>query len=333
MLTIGYVTARKDNQVRWFFDSLDRELGGRYGDVQIVVVDFWAEAQRSGEQWTAAEASVRRGAYASRCKKPEVLRVVPPAPNVWQGPHRRTRDHFYAKSNALNTAVMHAKGDQLLLLDDLSVLSVGFFKSVHEALRHPQRITCFSFDKHDAMVVENGRIVSSRPKAPRPQDDRSYSGINPRVPAAWTYGGAILVPMEVILTVNGWPQDCDGMRSQDSAFGIVAGNAGVPIAYDPRAIAIESADRHAPPGGPVMRGCAEVVRNGRTRRDVFFEKCRSGLKRFSNYYGAGGLRQARAKVLAGAPVPTLLEPRTDWFTGATLERFEPSRPNNELART
>lgn len=335
MLTICYVTGRRDNQVRWLFDSLHRELAGDYRGIQIVVVDFWAEAQRAGEGWTAASATERRNAYRVRCHDPRVLTVTPPAPNVWQGPSRRTREHFYAKSNALNTAVMHAKHSHLLFIDDLSVLSRGFFGPVREALRHPKRITAFAYDQHNEMVVRGGEIISSKPRLPRPRDHRvgRARGKVIAAPPEWTYGGALLVPLETALEVNGWPQDCDGMRSQDCAFGIVAGNAGYRAVFDPRAVSIESSDHHsAAASGPLLRGCSSAVHNGRKRLHVLLDRCRS-WRRFSNYYGSGGLRSVRADVLAGKPVPSILEPKTDWFTGARLEVYDPGLKVDELRRT
>ena len=332
MLTICYVTARKDNQVSWLFDSLDRELGGRYEDVELVVVDFWAEAQRPGEGWSREQASDRRASYRAR-KRGGDLRVVPPAPNVWQGPHRLTRENWYAKSNALNTAVMHARGQHLLFFDDLSVLRPGFMGVARGAMHHARRITAFAHDKYDRMMVEGGRIVSARPRQPRPFDDRvgASQGRPIRAPTGgWTYGQGLLVPLEAILSLNGWPQDCDGMRSQDSAFGIVAANAGFEIFFDPRAVVVESADRHDD-GSVVMRGGSNAVHRGRKRKETFLGRCRS-MRRFDNYYGPRGLGGARADVLAGRRVPRILSPTTDWFSGTPLSRYDPPRPNNELAR-
>lgn len=337
MLTVCYVTARRDNHVRWFFDSLHRELGARYDDTDVVVVDFWAEAQRPGEGWNAREADARRAAYPPRFRGPAAkLRVVPPAPNVWQGPFRRTRENFYAKSNALNTAVLHARGDHLLFLDDLGVLAPGFFGPVREARRYPRRISCFAFDKHDAMEVSDGRILRSRPRQPRPQDDRLAAGSRPRrIAGPAAYGGALVVPMDVALAIDGWPQDCDGMRSQDSAFGLVAANAGFEVFYDPRAMVVEGADRHSD-ASVVMRGASAATiggkAGGKTRKAVFLERCK-GLRRFANYYGPGGLRARRKEVLQGGPVPRILEPRVDWFSRVPLEKYEAPRTNNELART
>ena len=334
MLTICYVTGRKDNQVRWFFDSLHRELGGDYRSAQIVVVDFWAEAQRSSERWDAKQAAARREAYRVRCPAPKALTVVPPAPSVWQGPHRRTRDHYYAKSNALNTAVMHARGEHLLFIDDLSVLSQGFFASVREAIASPRPIICFGYDQHLDMVVENGVITRSTPKPPRPRDHRMAAARGRVIEARpeWTYGGALLVRTDVVLAVNGWPQDCDGMRSQDCAFGIVARNAGFKAAYDPRAVSIEAADRHRSiASGPVLRGASSAIHGGRKRLHIFLERCAS-MRRFANYYGPHGLRGVRADVLAGRPVPTILEPRRDWFTGTPLESYDPTQKVDELRR-
>ena len=42
-LTIAYFTSRKNPAIKWFFDSLNRETGGDYTKIRVVVVDFWAK--------------------------------------------------------------------------------------------------------------------------------------------------------------------------------------------------------------------------------------------------------------------------------------------------
>ena len=43
MITIAYLTNRKETRIEWFFDSLTRELGGDCERVQVVVVDHLAQ--------------------------------------------------------------------------------------------------------------------------------------------------------------------------------------------------------------------------------------------------------------------------------------------------
>jgi hypothetical protein len=316
-LSICYVTGRKEPLAPWFFSSLHRELNGDYTGIQIVIVDFYAEGQREGEEWSADEAAARCAEYRSICPAPDLV-VSPPCGNVWQGPHRLTTDNFFAKSNSLNTAVMLAKHDWMMVADDLSWLAPGFMECVRQA-QHENILLCASYEKRRKMRVDaEGKLVSSE-EFPSGKDHRravsparmvgSYS--------SWFYGCSVCVPVSAILAINGWPTVCDSMGYEDSLTGRVLENNGFRFVFDPRAMSIESEEHHHL-GKQMKRLDPGVSPKDKSHKllELF-----SGAKRFENYYGEEGLAGLRARVQRGEPLPIIRNPQHEWFTGQPLSEF------------
>ena len=121
MLTIAYMTHRKEPLIGWFFDSLDNELGGQYEGVKVVVVDFYAQPC---DGWTEEDVEKRKAKFVE-LSKTDVLHV-PPKPSVWQGPHRLTKVNYFAASSARNTAICLAEDGYVVFMDDLSVIMPGW---------------------------------------------------------------------------------------------------------------------------------------------------------------------------------------------------------------
>jgi hypothetical protein len=68
MITIAYLTNRRNPQIEWFFDSLHNECGGNYDGIKILVIDYWA--QEDGRDWSAKAVKARRDVF----KKGRALR-------------------------------------------------------------------------------------------------------------------------------------------------------------------------------------------------------------------------------------------------------------------
>lgn len=124
VLTIAYMTNRREPRVDWFFASLARELStaaaGELGNLRCVVVDFWADE------------SGRRAAFAALAPAGVELVHVPPKPTVWQGPHRLTGRDYFAAASARNTALCLAPDGWIAYVDDLSVLMPGWLAACRD---------------------------------------------------------------------------------------------------------------------------------------------------------------------------------------------------------
>ena len=147
-LTFAYCTSRKEPRLQWYLDSLKRELNanGRYLLQNPIIVI------------TPHVDSVMQAVTV-----PEGLRLMvrPPKPCVWQGPHRLTKEDWFAAGNARNTALCYALDGWIVFTDDLSVLCPGWLKAVLEALTHEDTITCGSYEKVKLLKVQDGSAVES----------------------------------------------------------------------------------------------------------------------------------------------------------------------------
>src|ERR1039457_1584571 len=234
MLTIAYLTSRKNPRIEWFFDSLHRQMNElRIGldEIKVVVVDFYAK-----ERFTTD--------IATEYHFPVSVWTVP-KPNVWQGEHRLTKENWFDASNARNTALCYAPDGFIAFVDDLSVLMPGWLKIVHAA-SFDKKIIYGSYKKVKKLVVESGKVMSCI-ESPEGMDSRSQYAPTDPWPCAgsWMFGCSCAMPVEALLTINGFPEDlCAGLGSEDSCCGVVLQNAGFEFLYDRRMMTFESEEGH-----------------------------------------------------------------------------------------
>ena len=303
MLTICYLTNRREPMIEWFFDSFHNECGGDYTGIKIVVVDKLAE-----EAW-------RREAVAAK-QKTEITHVAP-KPTVWQGKHRLTKDEYFAASNARNTGVCLAPDGWIVYVDDLSVLTPGWLARVRAGTADPQRILCGAYRKVNKLVVAQGKIVSCVHSA---EDSRRQYTHGPRYencPASWLFGCSVAAPVEAILSVNGWPEYCDGMGYEDVIMGPVLARRGYNFTYDTEMLTVESDELH------FIEKPLKRWDKGTSPNDKSHDAIRrfGNIDWFENYFGPERLRGLRARVLAGEPFPVCPIPEHDWFDSQPLREM------------
>lgn len=305
MLTLAYVTNRKEPCIEWWFRSLDRELNGDYTGVQIVVVDFWAEEPRPH-------------CFAQLCRH-DIWHVAP-KPTPWQGPHRLTKENWFAAANQRNTALCLAPDGWIAYCDDLSVLLPGWLSRVQRAIKG-NYLVFGAYKKMRGMVVENGAVKSATEHA---ADNRlkQCSDVTP-CGGNWLYGCSLAAPVDALLSVNGWPEDlCDGLGFEDCCMGIALKNAGHDLRYDPHMMTYESEELHyVEPafrkedwhfrGGLPVKGGSGGDDKSHAALNIAMQS-----KWFPN--SVGNMREVRQKVLEGEPFPVNQNPRHDWFTKVPL---------------
>lgn len=322
--TFAYLTNRRAPMVEWFLDSLHRELEGDYANVRIVIVDFYADEPG------------RRDAFAKAAHS-EIVHVTP-KPTVWQGPHRLTKVNYFAAANTRNTAICLAPDGWIVFADDLSVLLPGWIKGVLSPMvsYNGGYVILGAYKKVKELVVENGEVKSFAP-FPQGVDVRWHRGRDEPVEMGGgdLYGCSFGAPTEALLTVNGLDENCDstGLGSEDQMLGIRLINAGFRLKYDRRMLTYESEERHAYSSELAW---VDTV-NGRERQQHEFLRCDKGLSpndkshailhqtngtRWApNYFGDGGIRALRARVLAGEPFPVMGIPEHDWYDGVSIREL------------
>lgn len=315
-LTVAYMTSRWDPKIHWFMQSLSHEMlraAIDYTMLSVVVVDFWH-----------AERDLRRGPHAEMGERPNVLwqvnehwKHVAPKPNVWQGEHRRTKVDWFAAANARNTALCLAPDGWIAYVDDLSVLMPGWLERVREAMKS-NTITFGAYKKVKNLVVEDG-VATSYEEFPGGIDSRWGKGSDygpVQAAGSWLFGCSLAGPVEAFLSVNGWNESCDGLGSEDYITGINLEKKGWRFAYDRRMLTLESEELHHV--GPIMKRSDYGV-SPNDKSHAILNATLHGNGWAPNYFGEGGIRALRERVLAGEPFPVCRIPEHEWFSRTRLE--------------
>lgn len=307
-LTLAYMTGRHDPKIEWFFDSLLAQPGQQPD--RIIIVDFFCDERPN---WAAE-------LYGAKFPDgwPWQVTHVAPKPTVWQGPHRLTKDHWWAMSNARNTALCLAPDGWIAYVDDLSVLLPGWLQSVREAMAG-NYVVYGAYKKVNKLVVENGLVKSYEEHS---KDSRLplSSGGPVSVAGSCLFGCSLAGPVEAFLSVNGWPEDlCDGLGFEDCIMGHAMGNRNEwAFRYDPRMMTLESEEHHG------HRHSDMVFRHedfGQSPNDKSHAVL--GIGRSSNYFpNSCNIREVRAAALRGEPFPIMQNPRHEWYTKTPLEELK-----------
>lgn len=298
-LTIAYITTRYEPRVEWFLDSLHRQPGG--DDCDIIIVDPWRPTIYNGR-----------------------FRQVHPKPTVWQGPHRLTKQDWWAASNARNTAICLCNTEWIGFVDDRSLLLPTWLEAVRAAMIGGY-VVCGPYEKVDNLQVEDGLAVKMDKREGKDsrvqyvQDHYLHHKhlTNPYdAPGEWTYGCSLALPLEWALQVNGFSEDMDGASGEDYVFGLMLQNNGFPIKFDLRLGIIE--DRTPGRLDPTMiRKDKGVSPNDRSHWLLARHRY---LKRAPHQWD---LRQLHALAAAGRPWPVSSWPNRDTYDGEPLSTMTP----------
>lgn len=310
VLTISYLTFRREPMVHWFFDSIHRECAGDYTGIKIVVVDFLADEPG------------RRDSFAklAHCD----ITHIAPMPNVWQGKYRLTSTDYFAAATARNSAVCHAPDGFIVFCDDLSVLMPGWLSCVRVAMAKGY-VICGTYKKVLSLVVENGSAVYYREYAAG-IDSRTRLGSQDgpvSLPGGAVYGCSVGMPIEAILDVNGFDTDCDclGLGSEDSICGLMLEQRGWKIMFDTRMQTLESEERHH--WQPSLKRVIEKKEgDAQDASWAILNPVVAGIRsRAPNYFGEEGLAGLRKRILAGESFPIMRIPDCNWYSGKPLSEY------------
>lgn len=299
-LTVIQVTSRHQPHFEWLYHSVLKETSV----FQFILVSL--------QDW--------RGNVGGG---PSVL-VTKPKPNIWQGPHRVTKEDWWAKANALNTAFALCRTQWMLVVDDRLVLMPGWSERVKAAAQGGYAVAG-SYEKRDGMEVLDG--VISRQGTTIAIDPRLAEMQRMKLPAPfpmpfnchWMYGCCYALPLEWALNVNGVDERCDGISAEDSFFCATLQNAGYSIRFDPLLKVVE--DRSS--AGPSMRREDKGV-SPNDKSHALIDHARR-IKKAEHPLWPYDLRQLRIKVLNGLPYQPFPHPpradHRDWFDGQPIKEF------------
>lgn len=292
-LTVAYITNRKEPRHSWFRDSLLPQISALEIDVEIRAISPFFD--------------------------------TPPKPCVWSGPHRLTSRDYFSAANARNTAAALCETDWIAFVDDLSVLGPEWLTAVRDAMAGDY-IVIGTYEKVRKLVFENGKAVSFE-SFPAGRDTRldvigqMFPGKTNPYPCdgAWMYGCSVAMPLEALLTINGFPEIlCDSLGGEDYMTGIALQNAGYRCKIDLRMLTLESEEDHAIET-PAIRWDPGISPNDKSHMALDIA---TKSKRFENDFGEGfSLRELRDCVLKTGEFPIRLTPDREWFTGKPLKEL------------
>ncbi len=291
-LTIAFLTARQRPNAEWFLQSLDRESGGDYSNIKVIIVDTY------GEEYTQGH-----------------IRSVHPKPTIWAGPHRITSEDWWSKCNSANTAIALCDTEWFAMTDDRCVLSHGWLHAIQDSMIGNYAV-CGSYEKRSGMKVENGEITEQGELLG--QDIRTQRGF-PHLTADW-YGGSGALPLEWCLRVNGFPEDVtDGLGFEDIAFGILLRNNHFELRYDSRMRIIE--DRTPSEIGGALKRASKPSPNDdiHQAKDYRILSIMHASSTSGNSYDLTELRQ---RTLKGEPFPPPTASHQDWFDKQPISEME-----------
>lgn len=307
-ISFAYVTNRREPMIKWFFDSLHRELDGEYVNRRVIVVDFYAEEPGRREHFQSL----------ARCS----LVHVPPKPTPWQGKHRLTTKDYFAASTARNTAICHAPDGWIVFCDDLSVLMPGWMCGVKDAI-HDKYCVLGAYRKVFDLRVENGHVVNFRDNQ-KGHDSRWYHGHDNhpvRSVGSALFGCSFGLPVDWLLKTNGLDEAADGLGFEDVLLGIALQHHGVKFQYDRRMLTFESEERHGDEA-TLPKFNRKNVQGAQDAAWALLTAVTSGGRHtFPNYFPEGGIAEMRKHILAGGQFPTGVNPQHYWADGTPLSEI------------
>lgn len=323
MITVGYITARKECRFDWFFQSLRMQL--RPDDnIEIVIVDFYAQPC---DFWTSEdvrnrETTVFMRAYDAGLDAQTLW--APPKPTVWAGPHRLTKQNWWAAANARNTVLCLGRGEFWAQVDDRSVLMPGWMDAVRDGMKGDYAV-CGPYQKRTGITVERGHIKhagivtgeDNRIEYVQEHYSMHQHLKNPySAPGEWWYGCSTALPTEWALKVNGYDETCDSSSGEDYIFGLMLQNNGYPIYFDTRLKIVEDRTPEFI-GEPMVR--KDKGQSPADKSHALLTKLR-GQRRAQHPWD---LRQLRTQHQRGIPWPAATWPVADWYDGQPLKEMTP----------
>lgn len=292
------ITSRTNHQFNWLVDSLVK--GGGF-DGHIMLIDLNRDDSEE---------------LSLNCDLP--FTSSQPKPNIWQGPYRKTPVDWWAKSNAINTALCLTKHEWIMFVDDRCVVVPGFMDAVREAM-DKRYIMAGSYEKRIGLRVDDGYIIDMGELMAK--DHRWGSDTEPN-PAGgeWLFGCCTLAPLEWWLSINGAPEKCDGLSFEDVITGFLFQNKRYPIRYDRRAKIIE--DRSPEHIGTTLKRSSKELHPHDTsdKAHKLLNWVRGGAEQSENGFD---IRALRDSIQNGGEFPKP-EDRDyhDWFDNENLKEMK-----------
>ena len=293
-LTIAFITGRPEPHLDWMLASLAPQVVAG-DDISVLVIDARGRTPQ------------QLGARSQGSWNPRVSAVLP-KPTPWQGAHRITAADWWAKSSAINTALVLCDTDYIAFVDDCCRLGPKWLETVRGGERDRKSVLAGTYDK-----IENGVVTPDGRRAIAPTGRLNCGG-------GWLYGCTFALPLEWALEANGAEEGCDGMGAEDYIFGFQLENNARRIDFVLNLAVIQERPEIAVSVGP-----SYGLR--RTDKGVSpLDKSHAALSRFrarKQTEFSPDLRALRAARAAGNLVWPMPDPMMrDWYDGQLVREMQ-----------
>jgi len=293
-LTIAFITGRPEPHLDWLLESLAPQVTPK-DKITVLVIDARGRTPEA------------LGARPYGSWTPNV-RVSLPKPTPWQGAHRITSCDWWAKSSAMNTALVLCETDYVAFVDDCCRVGPAWLETVRRGARKRKAVLAGTYDK-----IERGVLTPDHRRVKEPKGKSDCGG-------GWLFGCTFALPLEWALEANGAEEGCDGMGTEDYIFGFLLENNGHRIDFVPDMAVTQVRDEVSIPGIPSI-GLRRADK-GMGRND----KSHAALARFrvrKRTEFTPDLRALRAQRAAGNLVWPLPDPDLkDWFDGQLVREMK-----------
>jgi glycosyltransferase involved in cell wall biosynthesis len=292
-LTIAFITGRTTPHLDWLLESLAPQIEA--GDkINVLVIDAQGRTPeqlgaRSYGDWTPS------------------VRVALPKPTPWQGAHRITSRDWWAKSSAINTALVLCDTDYVAFLDDCCRLGPEWLRTVRRGDRKRDAVLAGTYDK-----IEGGVVTPDHRRVLAPGGKLNCGG-------GWLFGCTFALPLEWALEANGAEEGCDGMGTEDYILGFMLENNGHRIDFVPSMAVTQERVEVSVPGIPSI-GLRRTDKGVSPNDKSHFALARFRVRKRTEF--TPDLRALRAARVAGnlswpMPDPDL----RDWFDGQLVREM------------
>jgi hypothetical protein len=290
--TVAFITGRADPQLDWMLETLAPQL--LPGDeIDVLVIDMRG---RSTDQLCGI-------------RHPRIrVRSALPKPNPWQGSYRLTTSDWWAKSSAMNTALVLCETDYIVFVDDCCRLGPKWLTVVRQGVRDRQSVLAGTYDK-----IDGDRVLPDHRRELAPEGRQNCGG-------GWLYGCTMALPLEWALEVNGAEEGCDGMGAEDYIFGFMLENSGRRIDFVTDLAVTQQRPEAVSSGG----GSITLRKFGKGESSN--DRSHAALARFRSRKRTEftpDLRQLRARRAAGDVSWPLPDPdMRDWYDGQLVREMK-----------
>ncbi len=288
--SLVFMTGRRDPRLDWTLRSLSAQAQPG-DDFELIVVDGLGRNP------------VDIGLIS--CLSVTSVIATRPKPCVWQGPQRVTSRDWWATANARNTAIALASRDYLVFCDDRCWLGPEWLAQVRRGERERGSVLVGSYEK-----LEDDKVTMDHRRQRYPAGLVSCGG-------GWLFGCTFALPLEWLLEVNGLEEGCDGLTGEDYILGLMLGNRGQRIDFEPRMFVRQERSMGTEHGYAMTDKGTAPKDKSHAALDRFGKRDRTEM--------TPDLRELRRRIAAGEGFPDVDQDvdHRDWFDGQMIRDMTP----------